>query len=272
MTGAEDPALIPRPQTEDHMSITRTITDKLPTLKTPTAPRAVYAVLGAGGYVVEAVRTTEAPKVDVDVDKVTRDLKALQNKGRSIRITAIRKPAAKVSLSDLQGQARALHKQVRGVQDQAQRTAQDVVGQAGSVYADLTQRGEGIVGRLRGQEEEVKAQADKATETVKAAPKKVTAKAAEVKKAATTSTPTARKATTAAKRNTTAARSKTTRAKNDAKAATGKATAAAKNTRGAAAKRTQAAKDTAAATASSTANTAAKSVDKAAAKVTDDKS
>lgn len=266
------------------MSITSTLSEKLPTIKTPSAASAVYAVVGAGDYVVEAVRTAEPPKVDFDADAILRDLRTLQGQAMAIRLSGLPKQIKRINLADLQEQARSLQNQLKSVQGQAQHTALDVAGQAGVVYADLAKRGEGVVGRLRGIDVDVvvkdTASGGSGTSTAskstakKSAAKKSTAKKSAAKKSTTgrstsARTSTAKKAGAAAKKNTATAKGSTTRARNNATSAAKTARTAAKNTGTAASKSAEAAKDSAAATASNAAADASRAVDNAADRAVD---
>ena len=109
------------------MSRTAIITDQI---KNPTP---LYAVIGAGDYVVESVLTAEAPKVDFD---------ALVKQVQGIKLSDLQKQIKEIKLSELQDQA-------KGLPEHAQTVALEVIGQATNTYADLAKRGEVVVGRLR---------------------------------------------------------------------------------------------------------------------------
>jgi hypothetical protein len=142
-------------------------------MKTPSA---VYAVVGAGDLVVERIRAVQ----------VEREVGQLQTQVRTFPTKA--QAAATERLNAVISDVRALPEQVRVLPVQAQAHVQAGVaaalGQATDTFADLANRGERLVTRIRRQ---------KSTQDTLEAASNVTTRA----KATTTTAKKAAKATTA---------------------------------------------------------------------------
>jgi DNA anti-recombination protein RmuC len=138
------------------------LTDQIPDqLKKPT-----YAVVGAGDAVVERIRG-----IDVDPKHLQEQAKEFPTKAQARAAEAQVKASER--FSTVADDVKHLPEKLRAFPEKAQTVALQALEQAGEVYADLAQRGEGVVNRGRQPE----ATATASTET--AAP-------AEATKSATT--------------------------------------------------------------------------------------
>ncbi|MCR6032191.1 hypothetical protein GGQ22_12180 [Nocardioides sp. zg-579] len=193
------------------------------------AKRPLYAGVGATDLVVGYVRdyATTVQKAVADLDLEPKALRDQALVAVSARVEALskdakaRRAAVESRVAELQGEARALPTRV-------QTTVNDNVEVVSGTYADLAQRGEQLITRIRRQEEtKATTTAAKTTVSKAKATRTQTAKAtkATARKATTTAKRTAKKASTAPKSS---AKGTATAAKKTAASATKATTAAAK--------------------------------------------
>lgn len=110
-------------------STTRTSPNETTRARSSTRPTPLYAAVGAGDLVVEKIRHTS----------LERESQRLQE-------------SIEVRVNQRVAEVKAIPGQVRALPERAQAVAGEALGQVNEVYADLANRGEVLVARIRGQE------------------------------------------------------------------------------------------------------------------------
>jgi hypothetical protein len=117
----------------------------MPTYQIPDQikkPTPLYAVVGAGEAVVERIR-------DIDPKQLQAQAKEFPTKAQAKATEAQAKATER--FSTVVDDVKHLPEHLRTLPERAQSVALQAFEQAGDVYADLAQRGEGVVQRVRNQ-------------------------------------------------------------------------------------------------------------------------
>ena len=179
-------------------------------IKTETT-RSLYAYVGVADLAVEAVRDYFAKAVDVQKEVATK-VADLDYKPAALREQAVTVVNARVDALSSEAKARraAIEARVAELQTQLQAEAKSFPAKLNDTYADLAERGERLVGRIRRQEstkatvKSAKTTATKAKTTKTQATKAAESTVSDTKTAAKRAT---KSTSTAAKRNTSSATS-----------------------------------------------------------------
>lgn len=181
-------------------------------------PTPLYAVVGAGDFVVGRIR-----RADVEGEKAS-----LQAQVRSLPNRA--QTRATDRLNAVISDVLAIPRQVRALPDKAQAGVQSAVDQASDTYGDLAKRGEDLVARVRRQkstqdlQKQTKSTVSQAKGTATTAKKSASSTKSGAKSTATTARRSAKKA---ADNTTSSAKGTATTARKATKATTTRAKATA---------------------------------------------